>query len=418
MKFIKKLLLLLLLIVIVIYLIPTSPSDFFKSYPNNDKISQNLKEFQSRTINKINVDGTEWEYYSGGSGSKTILFLHGMGGSYDLWWQQVNAFEEDYKVITYTLPKEVNSLEKASKGILKILEKEGIDKFYAVGTSMGGYIAQYLVKTIPSRIEKVVFGNTFPPNDLILKENVTKSKIIPLLPEILFSKLGEKKLNNEIIPAAKNSELLKAFLPSLPSSKKLFMNRYSVVIDRFTATPNKYEIKRIPKLIIESDNDPLIQPELRKEIKELYTNAEVFTFHNEGHFPYINAADEYNNVLKDFFNKENLYEDIELTIQKYFEGRKNADLNQLKTAFSNNAKLYTVVDNKELIIPFEDYLNKVKSDGKQNINTQILFGDITENIATFKTEFDYSDKTYIDYLTLLNTQYGWKIMAKTFIKTD
>ena len=161
---------------------------------------------------------------------------------------------------------------------------------------------KYLVKIIPNRVEKAVFGNTFPPNNVLEKENATKSKVIPLLPEILLSKLGDKKLDNEIVPAAKNSALLKAFLPSLPFSKKQFMNRYSVVIDKFVATPDKYDIKRIPKLIIESDNDPLIPPGLRKEIKDLYPDAQVFTFHNEGHFPYINAAKEYNKVLREFFN--------------------------------------------------------------------------------------------------------------------
>ena len=302
MRFIKRLFLFLLLIVIIIYLIPTSPSNFFETYTNNDNVSKSLKKFQSKPTKEIEVDGISWKYYVNGSGNKTILFLHGMGGSYDLWWQQVSAFEKDFKVITYTLPEEINSLKKTSKGILEILSKEKVDQFYAVGTSMGGYIAQYLVKIIPDKVEKVVFGNTFPPNDLILNENKSKSKIIPLLPEILFSKLGEKKLNNEIIPAAKNSELLKAFLSSLPSNKKLFVNRYSVVIDKFIPTPEEYKIKRIPKLIIESDNDPLIPPILREEIKVLYPDAEIFTFHNEGHFPYINAAEEYNKVLREFFN--------------------------------------------------------------------------------------------------------------------
>ena len=326
MRSIKKFLLLLILLITIIYLIPVSSSDFFKSYTKNDKASESLKELQSKPLKTIEIDSVNWNYYSEGNGNKTILFLHGMVGAYDLWWQQIEEFEKNYKVISYTLPENINSLEKTSAGILKILEKEGVDKFYAVGTSMGGYIAQYLVKIIPGRIEKVVFGNTFPPNDLIIKENAEKSKIIPLLPEVIFSKLGENKLTTELVPAAKNSALLNAFLPSLPSSKKQFINRYAIVIDRFSATPEKYEIKRIPKLIIESDNDPLISPELREQIKNLYPYAEVFTFHNEGHIPLINAATEYNRVLHDFFLTENEYKNVEVTIQNYFEGRKNANL--------------------------------------------------------------------------------------------
>ncbi|MCF6181483.1 alpha/beta fold hydrolase [Lutibacter sp.] len=407
----------IIIVLIIIYLIPAPQANFFKLYKTDNTISKSLKKLQAKPTKKIMVDGVTWDYYTGGNGTKTILFLHGMGGAYDLWWQQIAAFEKDYKVISYTLPEKINSLKKASEGILAILKKEHVNKFYAVGTSMGGYITQYLVNLIPNRVEKAVFGNTFPPNTLIAQENATKSKVIPFLPEILISKLGEKKLNNELIPASKNSKLLKAFLPSLPFSKKQFMNRYSVVIDPFTANPTSYKIKRIPKLILESDNDPLIQPELRKKLKELYSDAKVYTFHNEGHFPYINASNEYNKVLRDFLNEKDEYLEVEKTIANYFEGRKNANITQLQSAFSNDAKLYTVKENTELIIPLKSYLDKVKTDGKQKVATQILDGDITGNIANFKTKFSYSKFSYTDYLSLLKINNQWKIISKTFTKT-
>lgn len=417
-KYTKIVLVILALLLISVYFIPASKSDFFKLYVNNDKTAQNLKEFKLRATKEIVINGVKWNYYAGGNGVKTILFIHGMGGSYDLWWQQIAEFEKDYKVISYTLPESIYSLEKTSEGILKILETENVDKFYAVGTSMGGYIAQYLVSIIPNRIEKAVFGNTFPPNNLIAKENETKSKIFPYLPEIIISKLGEEKLNNEIVPAAKNSPLLKAFLVSLPFSKQQFINRYYIIVDRFSIIPDKYEIKRIPKLIIESDNDPLIQPALQKQIKELYANAEVFTFHHEGHFPYINASEQYNKLLKKFLEKENDYEIAEKTITNYFEGRKNSNLTKLKSAFSENANLHTISNDEILTISLENYLNTVNADGSQQVETRILDGDITNNIAYFKTGFIYSDKSYTDYLTLVKTQNGWRIISKTFTKTN
>lgn len=416
-KYLRIIISTLFLLAIIIYLIPASHSDFFKLYNNNDEPAQNLKEFRDRSTKEIIVNGVKWNYYAGGIGDKTIFFIHGMGGSYDLWWQQIVAFEIDYKVISYTLPESINSLEKASEGILKILETENVDKFYAVGTSMGGYITQYLVNTIPSRIEKAVFGNTFPPNNLIAKENETKSKVIPYLPEIIISKLGEKKLNEEIVPAAKNSPLLKAFLTSLPFSKEQFINRYYIVIDKFTPFPESYKTKRIPKLIIESDNDPLIQPELQKEIKKLYMNAEVVTFHNEGHFPYINASETYNKALRNFLKMENEYEIAEKTITNYFEGRRSANLQKLQSAFSENATLNTISNEEVLAISLENYFNTVKTEGSQNVKTIILNGDITNNIANFQTEFKYKDKSYIDYLTLAKTQNGWKIVNKSFTKT-
>ncbi|WP_456423609.1 alpha/beta fold hydrolase [Lutibacter sp.] len=417
-SYFKRIVLILILIIIGIYFIPAPKATFFELYSINDKYSKSLKEFQAKPTKEVTVNGIKWIYYTGGSGPKTILFIHGMGGAYDLWWQQIIEFEKSYKVISYTLPEKINSLQKTSKGILEILKTEKIDKFYVVGTSMGGYIAQYLVSTIPNRIEKAVFGNTFPPNNLIAEENKTKSKILPFLPEIVISKLGKKTLDKKIIPAAKNSKLLKAFLPSLPFSKKQFINRYNIVIDKFTVNPTKYNIKRIPKLIIESDNDPLIQPQLRQQLRSLYKNANVYTFHNEGHFPYINASEEFNNVLRNFLNEKNEYLEVEKIITSYFKGRKNANLEQLQLAFSKKANLYTTHKNKILIIPIENYYKKVLLDGVQQANTSILNGDVTGNIASFKTKFEYPEKSYMDYLTLLKIDSGWKIISKTFTKIN
>ena len=295
----------LLFLLLALYYYPIPKRDFFKMYPHDDAFSQSLKEFQSRETSEITIDTIKWTYYSGGKGDKTILFLHGMGGSYDLWWQQIQEFEKDFKVISYSLPESINTLEHASKGIKMILTKEKVNTFIAVGTSMGGYISQYLVSIMPERIEKVVFGNTFPPNDIIINANKSKAKIIPYLPELVLIKLSNKKLEEELIPAANNSELLKAFLSSIPFSKKQFVNRYAVVIDKFEIDTANHKIKRIPKLIIESNNDPLVQKELRTALVQLYPEAKTYTFKKAGHFPYINEAKLYNEVLNSFLKDLN-----------------------------------------------------------------------------------------------------------------
>ncbi len=414
-KKLKLLTLAVLLFVVTSYFIPSTQKDFFKHYNLKDEASISLKKFQARSVKSVKVNGQDWKYYVGGKGKKTILFLHGMGGAYDLWWQQIKYFENDYRVISYSLPENVNSLEKAKKGILKILEVEKIDTFYGVGTSMGGYILQYLVQEVPNKVEKAVFGNTFPVNNIITTKNKKKSQIIPWLPEILISKLGEKQLNAKLVPAAKNSKLLAAFLPSLPFSKKQFINRYQVIINPF-AIKNNYDIERIPKLIIESDNDPLVEKILRKNLKKTYPKAKIHTFHNEGHFPYINAASKYNNTLALFFNEENDFVEIEKTVNNYFEGRKTANIDLLKVSFSKNALLHTVKNNENFKITLEDYLKKVRSDGIQKPKTTIIDGSVINNIANFQTSFDYDKISYVDYLTLMKINGSWQIIEKTFTK--
>ncbi len=413
MKFLIGTIIVLITLLAILYLIPVKQKNFFDLYQKEDKASKQLKEFYKKQPRYIVVDGVKWKYLITGKGDKVILFLHGMGGAYDLWWQQVAAFENNYKIITYTLPDEVDNLEDATQGIRAILDKEKVGRFIAVGTSMGGLIAQYLLKIMPEKLEKVVFGNTFTPNKLLYEQNKSTAKIVPFLPEIVISKFGEKSLKEKLLPTAHNDSLLAAFLPSLPFSKKSFINRSKIVFEFFGFNPSLYKYKRVPKLIIESDNDPLIPPELRKQIKEFYPDAEVYTFHGEGHFPYINAASKYNRVLKAFFQKPNIFEQMEKTVNTYFEGRKKADVNLLKQAFSPQARLIHASDTTQ-IISLEDYLNHVSTEGPQSVETRILDADHNQNTGVVKTLFVYPKKKYTDYLMLTKEKGEWRIIGKVF----
>ena len=296
----KRVLVLLLCIIALSYLLPSSSSSFLDIYKTKDAISASYENFNSRPLKSITVNNTEWRYYSGGKGDKTILLLHGMGGTHSIWWQQILNLEQSYHVISYTLPVPVNNLNDVQEGIEAILKNENTTTFYALGSSMGGYITQYLMQKMPHRVEKVILANTFPPNDLQRVKNAGKSKIIPFLPEVLVAKLANKQLNSSILPAANNSLTLKATLGSIPFSKKQFINRYHVVVDTFTVQTER--IQNIAKLIIESNNDPLVEPELRTKLKNVYSDAQVYTFKREGHFPYVNDADTYNTVIRNFFD--------------------------------------------------------------------------------------------------------------------
>ncbi len=408
----------LILIVVIIYLIPARRADFFSLYPRQDRAAQSLKEFYGRPTRTVTVNDVTWKYYVGGNGPRTILFLHGMGGAYDLWWQQVTAFEPDFRVITYTLPESIDNLEAVLQGILAILDKENVKTFSAVGTSMGGYITQYLMKRIPERIEKAVLGNTFPPNDDIIKENRTRSTIVRLLPEIAIQWFGNRSLHEKLLPAAGGDSLLAAFLPSLPFSKKGFLGRYAVTTDFFVINPCAYPVRRIPKLIIESDNDPLVNEKLRNELKEYYPDAEVYTFHNAGHFPYINEADTYNEVLRRFLTAPNEVRAIEQTIRRYFEGRSRADTALLARAFHPRAQLYGKLqagaDAPPVIIPLQDYLRAVVETGPREVTPQILSIDRHGSIAYCKVQMSYPQKRYVDYLTLVKDSGEWRIITKTF----
>ena len=288
-------------IIAIFYLIPVKQQTFSDLYTGEESIQKSLNKFRNQSCKVLAHNGSDWEYLSLGKGKKYLLFLHGMGGAYDIWWQQIDSLKNDFNIISTTLP-EVGSLEEAIEGLIAILDAEGVEQVSIIGTSMGGYMAQYFLLKHPERLDKLVLGNTFPPNQIFLNENGGIRKALPFIPEWLVMRLFKGNVKARVVPSSENSPLVEAYLLEQYSgymSKAQFAGRLDIVLDYFEPDYSPIH-KTIPKIIIESDNDPLIKPVLQSGVRELYPEAEVYAFKSKGHFPYLNAADEYTEILRSF----------------------------------------------------------------------------------------------------------------------
>ncbi len=301
----KKLIISLIVIFlgfIVLYSIPTKTQSFDDIYEQKDEILASLQEFRKIPLNKIIIDDIEWEYLKIGKGKETILFLHGMTGSYDVWWQQINFLKSDYRIISVTYPV-VDNLKAMGNALSKILEKERVRKLNIVGSSLGGFFTQYLLSLYPKKVKKAIFANTYPVNNIIKEDNKNVTPILKNAPEWMVMAAMRHGLYLDILPAANNSKILEAMMLEQFSgglSQKKMVARYKCVIDKFEQS-NEPDI---PLLIIESDNDPLVKFELREMLKKVYSKAKVITLHNAGHFPYLSEPVKYNEILKSFLESE------------------------------------------------------------------------------------------------------------------
>lgn len=295
--------LILVAAIAAVYLRPTPSQPFDEIYANVDaETVASLQDFRaSYPVQQLDVNGVSWDYLALGQGDETIVFLHGMTGAYDIWWKQMEAFQDRYRVISVTYPA-VDTLEEMSVGLLAILEKEGVGEFDLVGSSLGGYFAQYLVATQPERVQRAVFANTFPPNDLIAEKNKSIGAALPYLPEWLIMDVLKGSIVENIYPASGHSEIVLAYMMEQLGgrmSKAQEVARFDCVVEPFDVAD--VEALGIPVLIIEADNDPLVELSLREELKETYPTAQVETLHNVGHFSYLNEAESYTEILRKFF---------------------------------------------------------------------------------------------------------------------
>ncbi|GJM42428.1 MAG: alpha/beta hydrolase [Ardenticatenaceae bacterium] len=293
---------LILLLILGIYLYPTPSQTFTEVYTRVDEATAvSLQTFRhEHAPRQLEVDGKTWEYTVFGDG-ETVLFLHGMTGAYDIWWQVMENLAADYRVMSVTYPP-VDSLAGMAEGITAVLDAEQIETVHLVGSSLGGYFTQYLVATYPEMVETAVFANTFPPNEIIAEENKTLGGLLPIIPEWAVMGVLKGSAEESLYPAAGHSELVRAYVLEQAfgrMSKAQFLGRYHAVIDPFT--PPDLAALGIPVLIIEADNDPLVAEELREMLKMTYPEAAVHTLHAVGHFPYLNEPEQYTDLLTNFW---------------------------------------------------------------------------------------------------------------------
>ncbi len=305
MTYVIAILFCLAVIVLIAYSSPVRRVPFQQLYAKvPEELRRSLHAFRTNhKLQRHTVDRKRWKYLSIGNGGETILFLHGMAGAYDIWWQVIEALKDRFKIIAVTYPP-VNNLEGLRRGILDILEKEKVSKCHVIGSSLGGYLAQYLVYKSPEMIDSAVFANTFPPNDIMVEKTRKMGKILSFLPEWAVLLYLRQNATTSIYPASGNSEIVLGYMMEQSHgmmTKKQFIARYRCCLDYFE--PPVSTVSRMPVLIIEADNDPIIEEQLREMLKTTYPSARIKTLHSVGHFPYLSQPEEYTQILLDFIGE-------------------------------------------------------------------------------------------------------------------
>ena len=271
-------------------------------YQNTDgRVLSSLISFrEDHPPQRIDVGGRIWNYVRVGDAPEAVLFLHGMGGAYDVWWQQARALMDRYTVLSISYADEPE-LGRAALALESLLDLENIRQVHLVGTSMGGYVAQYFAATQPDRVRSLVMSNTFPPSDWIDEEYGMLATALPLLPGWLPGEVFRRTIRRSIFPASGGSHLVRGYLveQSYRMSKGDFGARLSILRERFTA-PDLGALG-IPAIIIEADNDPSVPPEVRAELTGTY-EVPVITMGDVGHFPYLNRPAAYTSILEDFWS--------------------------------------------------------------------------------------------------------------------
>ncbi|MGH7003912.1 MAG: alpha/beta fold hydrolase, partial [Alphaproteobacteria bacterium] len=138
-------------------------------------------------------------YAAAGTGPRTLLFLHGIGGNRDSFAEQLPRLAKDWRVLSWDMPGYGASpavtpltFETLAEAVTAVLDAERAEKAVLVGHSLGGMIAQEAAARFPQRVAGLVLFATAPAfggKDDTFKNEFLAQRLAPLdagktMPEI------------------------------------------------------------------------------------------------------------------------------------------------------------------------------------------------------------------------------------------
>ena len=242
-----------------------------------------------------------------GSGTPLVL-VHGFLGSSEMWTLQTDFFKRNFRVLAPALPgfgksnkiKSCNSIEGMAKSILTSLEKKKIERFYLLGHSMGGMIAQEMVKLAGEKILKLICYGTGPRGNIPGRfETIDVSR----------EKLKINGLKDTAYRIAKTwfleEEKAKYFYLCEEAGKQTSIEATDnglVAMKSWDGVKNLKNIKN-ETLIVWGDQDKAYNFNQIETLKDNIPNSDLKVIKGCSHNVHLERPDEFNIVVEEFLIK-------------------------------------------------------------------------------------------------------------------
>jgi len=254
-------------------------------------------------LSAATVDGLAINSSTSGTGTATVIFIHGWTCDLSSWTAQVPAFAKKYRVVTMDLPGHGKSGSpkdgKLSMGLFAraveaVRVETKADQVVLVGHSMGAPVIREYARLYPQHVAGLVAVDGpldlrgFPP------PNFTQPP--PMIgPEGV--KAREKMIRGMFVPQtapALQEHILKMMLGT---SENTANGAMAAVFD---PKLSKTDVIKAPALSVYAGTAQM--PDA-KVMKEVLPNSEVTQVAGTGHFVMMEKPEEFNRVLTSFLDK-------------------------------------------------------------------------------------------------------------------
>jgi pimeloyl-ACP methyl ester carboxylesterase len=236
-----------------------------------------------------------------------IVFVHGVGLTYEIWQPQLDFFK-DYSNLSYdilghgksSLTKQNISFDDFSDQLIELINELKIEKIHLVGFSIGSLIARNFATRYGDRLRSLVLlGSIYKRSEQqqkIVNERFNQAKKeLKLSRQALKRWFTDKYLENNPDTYEKISSIL----------SKNNMTNFLKVYELFVKHKNDEDFKKIQTktLVMTGEHDIGSTIEMSQQLNNVIMDSELKIIKEGKHLCGIECADEVNLSIKNFIDK-------------------------------------------------------------------------------------------------------------------
>lgn len=254
-------------------------------------------------LSAASVDGLSIHSSTTGTGTATVIFIHGWTCDSSSWVSQVPAFAKKYRVVTLDLPGHGRSaspkdgklsMDLFARAVEAVRAEAKADRVVLVGHSMGAPVIRQYARMYPQRVAGLVAVDGpldlrgFPPPEF---------KQPPPMVGAEGLKARDKMIRGMFIPETAPALQEHVLKMMLGTSEATANGAMAAVFD---PTLSKTDIIKAPALAVYAGTAKPPDPKIVKEVLPNYEGTQV---PGTGHFLMMEKPDEFNRALSGFLDK-------------------------------------------------------------------------------------------------------------------
>lgn len=240
---------------------------------------------------------------------KTLVFLHGLGGSIESWNDNLGYLSKKYRVVAIDLPgfglsdkpRRNYTLGFLSSFVLRAVSELEIGiPFNIIASSLGGQIAARIATTSPSKVDKLVLISPagFTPKSFSSSDGL--QKFIRIL-DARSSTEVKKAMSGTTNTQFKNDDIQMVHERiSMPGAKDAFASAL-----KYSTTASRININKIksPTLVIWGKEDRVIPVRFILPFMEM-KNCRLYILEKCGHRPHAEMPKVINEFIERFIEEK------------------------------------------------------------------------------------------------------------------